>query len=137
MSAFQKVMDCQDLRRFIREYVPPHPIAIMLDCEYGKILKRIQKNDDFTLFELVHFKNYKCICRQCKKTVFQELQDWEFEFCSDECEDKYEEECYRCDRCDMTFEYGGECFKTAFITMDETYCKVCKDRLDELTHFKK
>jgi hypothetical protein len=61
------------------------------------------------------------LCEECEKPI--EDGTW---LRSEMCD------CHKCDKCDMTFEYGSECFKTAFITDDETYCKECKDRLDEL-----
>lgn len=65
------------------------------------------------------------LCEECEKPI--EDGPWmRSEMC--DCQD----EEYKCDRCDMKFEYNSECFKTAFITDDETYCKECKDKLDEI-----
>jgi hypothetical protein len=65
------------------------------------------------------------LCEECEKPI--EDGTWmRSEMC--DCQD----EEYKCDKCDIKFKYNSECFKTAFITDDETYCKECKDRLDEL-----
>jgi len=45
MSALQQVMDCQDLKRFIREYLPPHPIAIIIEEEYLTAFSRDMYNN--------------------------------------------------------------------------------------------
>lgn len=45
MSAFQKVMDCQDLRRYIRKYLPPHPNALIIEEEYLYAFKENRRAD--------------------------------------------------------------------------------------------
>ena len=34
MSALKQVMDCQDLKRYIREFIPPHPISTIIEEGY-------------------------------------------------------------------------------------------------------
>ena len=63
MSAFQKVMDCQDLRRYIREYLPPHPIAVIIEEEYLLLFSRNRRGDvrdicDATRMKLIEKGGY-------------------------------------------------------------------------------
>jgi len=34
MSALKQLLECQDLKRYIREFIPRHPIAIIIEEEY-------------------------------------------------------------------------------------------------------
>jgi hypothetical protein len=117
MSAFKQVMDCQDLRRFIREYLPPHPIAEIMMEQY-----KIAKLDALILFNIEYnealfinifdFKRHIQTCLQCEKKDFYVCEEL---FCCEECEIKFNEEyensLWRCANCD----YGW--------IRDDDYCK--------------
>lgn len=50
MSALKQLLDCQDLKRFIREFIPPHPISAIIEDEY---FKAFVKNMDFDCVEII------------------------------------------------------------------------------------
>lgn len=59
MSAFKQVMDCQDLRRHIREFIPPHPIADIIEKEYMYHFKENRMGDVRKICDNIRIKLIK------------------------------------------------------------------------------
>jgi hypothetical protein len=64
MSALQKILDCNDLIKLIIEYIPPHPVAIIIKDEFNNSMKNMYIDIDpllyideepSTLKEIFHF----------------------------------------------------------------------------------
>lgn len=118
MSAFQQVIDCQDLKRFIREYLPPHPIALIMMEQYrmamieALLFFNIEYKEELFI-NVFDFKRNIQSCLQCKKLDVCEYQDV---FCCKECETKFEEDMeaglWRCAKCD----YG-------WVRNNDDYCE--------------
>ena len=106
MSAFQQVMDCQDLKRFIREYLPPHPTALIMMEQYSLakldalILFNIKYEEVFFI-KIFDFERHIQTCLQCKKNYYDGCDRT---FCCEKCETKFDEDTeadlWRCNRCD-------------------------------------
>jgi hypothetical protein len=50
MSALKQLLECQDLKRYIREFIPPHPISTIIEEGY---FKAFVKNMDFDCVEII------------------------------------------------------------------------------------
>lgn len=50
MSALKQLLECQDLKRHIREFIPPHPISTIIEEGY---FKAYVKNMDFDCVEII------------------------------------------------------------------------------------
>jgi len=50
MSALQKILDCNDLIKLIIEYIPPHPVAIIIEDEFNNCMKKMSIDIDFSLY---------------------------------------------------------------------------------------
>jgi hypothetical protein len=50
MSALQQVIDCQDLKRYIREFIPPHPTSTIIEEGY---FRAFVKNMGFDCLKII------------------------------------------------------------------------------------
>ena len=61
MSAFQQVMDCQDLKRFLRQYLPRHPTAEIIFSHHIKKFRTLTIGEgcDQMRFAVLRTSNFK------------------------------------------------------------------------------